>query len=1335
MDRLRPTKLPGRLTEASVDASIRWLIGISLLCLLLVFGLRAYFNTLEDGIKQRGENERARLFVGEEIVRGLHEIEKDIYRLAVTQNAAGFARISTEIDEHLAKLRHDLNVLKDGGTTRRQLQLNIDGKDEVTRQATFRPDADNQSVVMELIEIDPQLSKIRERGEMLKALLTQRWLTLEKEDAEAFLKAEEDVVIQLKQIPPQFERINENANRLFLEGDQRLRALEAELKQQSDRLKKIETGLILMVVVLGGITALMFMRQLTAALRETRRARDDAESQREQNSTILDTLSDGVYATDLKGFITYVNAAAERILGWSATELVGRQSHLTLHHSHPDGRDFPESECPLVAVLAQGVTLDGEDHFIHRDKRFVPVAFRSKPLMLNGQVVGSLLSFHDVSERLESQARIRLQQAALNAAANMILITNRDGLIEYVNPAFCLTTGFNADEVLGKPASILNSGKQDGAFYKSMWDSLLNGKPWEGELNNRRKNGEVYPEQMTVTPITEDGEIAHFVAIKRDISEEVRTRIRLKLIESAIEETNQGIIIMDAESRESAAVIQYVNAGFRRLTGYTSNDAVGMPVDFLQGRQSDPFKTQQIRSAMANGASLTLEMPYQRKDGSHFVGELHLSPVHSDQGAQSHYIGLLTDIDVRKQAELALRDARDQALENSRLKSEFLSTMSHEIRTPMNGIIGMTDLLLDTALDQEQRDFTAIVRDSAQALLVIINDILDFSKIEAGKLEVEITDFSVSHVVEGAVELLGAKAREKDLALTCFVDPLLPHRLMGDPTRLRQVLLNIIGNGIKFTESGGIEVSAQMQSQTVGEPMVRFEIADTGIGIPEQTQARLFQSFTQADSSTTRKYGGTGLGLAICKRLVELMGGHIGIESEPGKGSTFWFSLPMLPCSSVPKAVVTRTNESPVFRNRRVLVVDDHVSDRKVIHRYLNSWELPNDGAANAKEAIKLLKDAADLDVAYDIALIDYLMPGMDGLELGRLLKADPRFKDLRMVMLSAHGDQRSLCAQAIEAGFAGCLSKPVRQSQLFDILAGEVASAAIDAAPPEPAESQFNLANPDNLDQNRQIILLAEDNLVNQKVAQLQINKLGYALHIVDNGQQAVDAIAAVANGLVRRYAAILMDCQMPVLDGLEATSMIRLSESPGQGRIPIIAMTANAMQGDRDRCMAVGMDDYLSKPVKPDELRTVLLKWAGSPLLDSAAVEIDTTSVATQPTDQANVSSGAVIDFALLDDYFGDDPQVLNKLLALFKSSANTLLDKLETSTRQCDPHAVHALAHELRGSCSNIGIERMSEITANLETAAAEQDWQSAQSALTALQLAYLDVLKAIESHERG
>jgi len=1312
--------------EALVDASLRWLVGISLLCLVLVFGLRWYFNDLEAGIKQRGDNERARLFVGEEIVRGIQELEKDIYHMAVTQNAAGFARINDVVNDHLVKLKHDLNVLKDGGTSRRLLQLNIDGKDEVTREASYRPDSVNQSVVMELIEIEPQLTQIQARAHSLEEMLGRRWKALEAADSKAFWLVEEDVVIQLKQIPPQFERLNENANRLFLEGDQRLRALEAELQAQSSQLKRIETGLISLVVVLGGILAVLFMRRLTAALHETRRARDATESQREQNATILDTLSDGVYATDLQGVVTFINAAGERILGWAAAELIGRHSHEAMHHQRPDGTAYPKQECPLIAVLRQGVTLDAEDHFVHHDGHLVPVSLRSKPLMLGGQLVGSLLSFHDISERLESEARIRLQQAALNAAANMILITSRSGLIEYVNPAFSQTTGFSADEIIGQPASILNSGVQDSAFYKSMWDLLLSGKSWEGELSNRRKNGEIYPEQMTVTPIMEDGEIAHFVAIKRDISEEIRTRTRLKLIESAIQETEQGSIIMDAKPLAQGPIIQYVNAGFSKTTGYTAQEAVGVRTSFLQPPQIDPHKSQMIETAMSCGDSLTLEMSYQRKDGTPFIGELHLSPVHADQGHVSHYIGLLSDIDLRKQAEAALRDTRDQALENSRLKSEFLSTMSHEIRTPMNGIIGMTDLLLDTELDSEQRDFTGIVRDSAHALLVIINDILDFSKIEAGKLEVEITEFSSSHVVEGTVELLGAKAREKSLTLTSFVDPALPARLMGDPTRLRQVLLNMIGNGIKFTDSGGVEVSASL-SDTGTEPMIRFEISDTGIGISKQTQAKLFQSFTQADSSMTRKYGGTGLGLAICKRLVELMGGHIGIDSEPGKGSTFWFTLPLLACSTETKAHQALGHRAANVVGHRVLVVDDHASDRKVIHRYLSSWEMANDGASNAHEALKLLQDAADVGVPYDIALIDFVMPGMNGLELAQTLRTDPRFDSLRLVLMSAH-DQRDLSAKAIEAGFAACLTKPLRQSQLFDSLLDQGDFSA-QLANPEPALLiDQNIANPQNLLTNRHLILLAEDNLVNQKVAQLQVNKLGYALHIVNNGQQAVEAIEASRNGQAPRYCAILMDCQMPVLDGFEATAAIRTAALQDDKRIPIIAMTANAMQGDRDRCLAVGMDDYLSKPIKPDELRSILKQWVGSALVDMAPVLPDSPKSALPADDSP------VIDFALLDDYFGDDPEVVVKLLTLFQSSTISLLGKLNDGIARRDTQTVYALAHELKGSCGNIGIERMAHITNRLETASAELDWSSVSTDFVALRAAFDDVVRVIAEHQR-
>jgi len=1323
-----PAAAPVNAAESTVDGSLRWLIGISLLCVALVFGLRWYFNQLETEIKQRGDNERARLFVGEEIVRGVREIEKDIYRMAVTQNASGFTRINTEIEGHLAKLKHDLNVLKDGGVCRREMQLNIDGNDEATREVTYKPDPSSQKVVMELIEIEPQLAQIRARARSLEELLARRWQTLEAEDSEAFLLAEEEVVIQLKQIPPQFERINENANRLFLEGDIRLRALEAELATQTKNLKNIETGLISLVVVLGAILAVLFMRRLTDALHETRRARDATESQREQNATILDTLSDGVYATDLNGVITFVNAAGERILGWSTADLVGQPSHEVLHHSRPDGSHFPEVECPLIAVLQQGATLDGEDHFVHRSGRFVPVSYRSKPLLLGGQVVGSLLSFQDISERLEIEARIRLQQAALNAAANMILITSHSGLIEYVNPAFCETTGFSADEVIGQPASMLNSGVQDQAFYKQMWDWLLSGKSWEGELSNRRKNGEIYPEQMTVTPIFEDGEIAHFVAIKRDISEEIRTRTRLKLIESAIQETSQGIVIMDAQAHPDGAVIQYVNAGFSRITGYSSADAVGARAGFLRSPQTDPFKTQQIQTAVAHGDSLTLEMNYQRKDGSSFMGELHLSPVHSEHGVVSHYIGLLSDIDLRKQAEAALRDARDQALENSRLKSEFLSTMSHEIRTPMNGIIGMTDLLLDTRLDDEQRDFTGIVRDSAQALLVIINDILDFSKIEAGKLEIEITEFSSSQVVEGTVELLGARAREKKLALTSFVDPALPLRLMGDPTRLRQVLLNLIGNGIKFTETGGVEISA-LRAGTDTEPLVRFEVSDTGIGISEQVQAKLFQSFTQADSSTTRKYGGTGLGLAICKRLVELMDGHIGIDSQAGVGSTFWFTLPLLACSDVTKAQQVLQRGDAEIRSRRVLVVDDHVSDRKVIHRYLSSWQMANDGASSAPEALKLLQDAVDVGAPYDIALIDYVMPGMDGLEMARILRADPAFDALRLVMLTAH-DQRDLCNQALETGFAVCLAKPVRQSQLFDSLVAQDTTLNEAAVLSPELQPMQDLSNPENLSDNRRLILLAEDNLVNQKVAQLQVNKLGYALHVVDNGEKAVAAVAALGNSL----AAILMDCQMPVLDGFEATVAIRVAQATADWRIPIIAMTANAMQGDRDRCLAVGMDDYLSKPIKPDELRAALTKWVGSPLIKVQASADPVKTPALAATLHATVPDDSpVIDFALLDDYFGDDPQVVVKLLALFQSTTTTLLAKLETSIAQHDSDTVYALTHELRGSCGNIGIERMSNITARLENAAAEFDWQRVTNTFEDLRGGFVEVNAAIAAHQ--
>ena len=1305
------SSIPSASTQ--VDASLRWLIGIFLLCVLLVFGLRGFFTDLEDELRARGANQRARLFVGEEIVRGIQGVEKDIYRMAASQNTAGFERINKAFTQQLDKIRHDLDVLASGGTAQRQLRLNIGGQDELVREATYQPDANAVAHVMEVIEIGPQLGQIRDLANELSQLLARRWQTLDKEDYKSFFKIEDDIAALLKQVPPNFERLDENANRLFIEGDQRLRALEAELQTRRNSLKQIETGLIALVVVLGGIAGILFMRRLTTALGEARMARDDTEGQREQSATMLDTLSDGVYATDLDGNISFINTAAERILGWRSIDLVGQQAHHAIHHTRPCGEVFPRTECPLIAVLEEGASLDGEDHFVDRNGVFIPVSYRSKPLLRHGEMVGSLVSFQDLREQVESEARIRLQQAALDAAANMIVITDRNGLIQYVNPAFCKSTGYTADEVTGQQTSILNSGLHDAAFYRAIWDTVLEGKAWEGELSNRRKNGSIYPEQMTITPIIEAGSITHFVAIKRDISDEVRTRTRLKLVETAIQETEQGILITAADPSAQGPTIEYVNAGFSRITGYSSDNAVGQRTDILCGTETDPLQIAQFSQALATGNGFSMEVNYRRKDGSAYLAELHYSPVHDEQGQQTHFIGLLSDIGPRKEAEEALRNARDQALENSRLKSEFLSTMSHEIRTPMNGIIGMTDLLLDTTLDTEQREFTGIVRDSANALLTIINDILDFSKIEAGKLDIEITDFSPVNVVEGTVDLLVSKAREKKLSLMSFVDPALPKRLRGDPTRLRQVLLNLIGNAVKFTSSGAVELVALQELKST-RPLVRFEIRDTGIGITPAVQARLFQSFTQADSSTTRKYGGTGLGLAISKRLVELMGGEIGVISEEGKGSTFWFTLPLeQPLDST--VVHAPTSPMRSANPLRVLVVDDHSNDRKIIHRYLASWGMVNDGASNAEEALKLMRDAAEIGTPYDAALIDFVMPGMNGIDLAKAVRAERIFDTTRLVLLTAYRE-RDLFERALEAGFAACLAKPVRQSQLFDSLSNQPVDVMPDSRCDAPLTQPLTRPNLLNSAQNAPLILLAEDNLVNQKVAQLQITKLGYALHIVNNGQEAVDAMNT------QPYAAILMDCQMPVMDGFEATGAIRKAEKTGSRRLPIIAMTANAMQGDRERCLAAGMDDYISKPISAEQLSSVLARWIADPLPATVAIVMAPLAPPTAPAAQ-------LIDFALLEDYFGDDPQVLAQLLELFQTSTFSLLEKLHAAVALQDETSVLALSHEAKGSCGNLGIESMAQIATRLEGAVEDADWSSVRVLSGDLGRAFKQVQDAI------
>lgn len=639
-----------------------------------------------------------------------------------------------------------------------------------------------------------------------------------------------------------------------------------------------------------------------------------------------------------------------------------------------------------------------------------------------------------------------------------------------------------------------------------------------------------------------------------------------------------------------------VNQALCKLVGYSEEELAATTFQAITHPDDLDAGLDYVRRMLAGELpDYRLEQRYFHKQGHVVWILLSVSLVRSAAGTSLYLIDQIVDITDRKRAQDALVEtarqleqtnrelaqARDAALAADRLKSEFLASMSHEIRTPMNGVIGMTGLLIDTPLTPEQREYAHIVRGSAEALLTIINDILDYSKIEAGKMDLEIIDFDMRTAVEEVLDLLTEKASDKSLELVGLIYATVPTALRGDPGRIRQILVNLVGNAIKFTETGEVAVEVTVAERTDRAVVLRIDVLDTGIGIDPAGKARLFQSFSQADSSTTRRYGGTGLGLAISKQLTELMGGTMGVESEPGRGSRFWFTVRLEMQSNTSSVAPAKAS----LEGLRICIVDDNLTNRTLLQHYSSAWHMRNVSAENGSQALALLRAAADRGEPVDLAILDMQMPGMDGLTLARAIKADPLIASVRLVLLTSMG-RRGDAKLVSEAGFAVYLTKPVHQGQLYEslrIMMGMTSESA-DIQPSAPLITKHSID--EAAARVRQRILVAEDNVINQKVAVRMLEKIGYQADVVANGREAVEALRTIP------YALILMDCHMPEMDGLEATQLIRRHEGTAK-HTPIIAMTASAMQEDRELCVASGMDDFLSKPVKKSDLQTMLVRW----------------------------------------------------------------------------------------------------------------------------------------------
>jgi PAS domain S-box-containing protein len=897
-----------------------------------------------------------------------------------------------------------------------------------------------------------------------------------------------------------------------------------------------------------------------ALLRREQNSSAKVREERAFSEAVIQGLPTLVYIFDGGGKFLRWNTRLETTLGYSSWELSRLQ---VMDAIGEEDRDRVRQKIQQVLEEGAGET---EAFLVRKNGTKVPCYLTGVRITVDGQpcVLGAAL---DISIRKQAEAGLRESEARLkvildSVQTGVVIIDPETHRIVDANPVALRLIGLPREGVVGEECyKFICPAEKEKCPITDLGQTVDN-----SERVLVTATGEQRAVIKTVVRVLIGGR-EHLLESFVDISQRKRAEEQVRLQATALESAANGIVITDSQG-----TIQWVNRAFTLLTGHSLEEVVGQNPRILKSGKHDAAFYKDLWDTIREGKNWTGEITNRKKDGQLYIDLTTIAPVRSADGEITNFVAIKQDATDRKRVEAEMIRAKELAESANRAKSEFLANMSHELRTPLNGILGMTELTLETELTPEQQEYLGMAKASADSLLGVIDDILDFSKIEAGKLEFEAIEFDVRSSLETTLKTLAPRAHEKGLELNCQIAPEVPEIVVGDPSRLRQVLLNLVGNAIKFTEQGEVTIQVAVEAAEVGNTILGVSIIDTGIGIPADRQETIFEAFVQGDGSMTRRYGGSGLGLTVSRRLVEMFGGRLWLQSEAGKGSTFHFTARF--GAGKPRERVVPLAAAKL-EGMSALVVDDNRTNRHILEQLLTSWRLKPTLAEEAPSALRRLKEAAEAGTPYGLVLVDAIMPEVDGFTLVRQIRENAQLATTTVIMLTSggrHGD----AARCRELGVAAYLTKPIGQAELLNAILHVMGTTPGTAEPPAALVTRHSVR--EHIKGLR--ILLAEDNLVNRTLAVRLLEKHGHAVEVATDGREALRKYQA------GRFDLILMDVQMPEMDGFEATAGIRALEKTTGTHVPIMAMTAHALTGDRERCLAAGMDGYISKPFQVEEL-----------------------------------------------------------------------------------------------------------------------------------------------------